>query len=68
MRLSTAAPKIWARGAVTLGIALAAALTVACAPVQQAAGPGAAPATDVFGTPADPAAVQRGGTLTMALS
>jgi peptide/nickel transport system substrate-binding protein len=68
MRLSTAARKSWVGRGVTLGIGLAAALTVACAPVQQAAGPGAAPATDVFGTPADPAAVQRGGTLTMALS
>ena len=40
----------------------------ACAPVQQADPGASAPATDSFGTPADPAAVQQGGTLTVALS
>jgi peptide/nickel transport system substrate-binding protein len=60
--------RIRGRGAGALAIALAAAVAVGCAPVQQSSGPAAAPATDSFGTPADPAAVQQGGTLVMALS
>ncbi len=68
MGLSLIARRIRGRGAAALAIALAAAVAVGCAPVQQAAGPAAAPAADSFGTPADPAAVQQGGTLVMALS
>jgi peptide/nickel transport system substrate-binding protein len=68
MGLSLIARTIRGRGAVAIAIALAAGVAVGCAPVQQAAGPAVTPAADSFGTPADPAAVQQGGTLTMALS
>jgi peptide/nickel transport system substrate-binding protein len=68
MKRSLVARRIRGRGAGALAIALAAAVAVGCAPVQQSSGPAAAPATDSFGTPADPAAVQQGGTLVMALS
>lgn len=50
----------------TLAIGLVA--LTACAPVQTADPGGTAQAEDSFGAPADPAAVQQGGTLTMALS
>jgi peptide/nickel transport system substrate-binding protein len=68
MRRSLVARWIRGRGAAALAIALAAAVAVGCAPVQQNSGPAAAPAGDSFGTPADPAAVQQGGTLVVALS
>ena len=68
MKRSLVSRRIRGRGAGALAIALAAAVAVGCAPVQQSSGPAAAPATDSFGTPADPAAVQQGGTLVMALS
>jgi peptide/nickel transport system substrate-binding protein len=68
MGASTTAGRVWRRAGALLAAATAVAAMAACAPVQQAAGPSAAPATDSFGTPADPAAVQEGGTLTIALS
>jgi peptide/nickel transport system substrate-binding protein len=68
MAPATTAGGIRRRAAAVLAAATALAALAACAPVQQAAGPRAAPATDNFGTPADPAAVQQGGTLTIALS
>jgi peptide/nickel transport system substrate-binding protein len=68
MKGSLVARLIRGRGAGALTIALAAAVAVGCAPVQQSSGPAAAPATDSFGTPADPAVVQQGGTLVVALS
>lgn len=40
----------------------------ACSPVQQATSGSAAPESDSFGSPADPAVVKKGGTLVMALS
>ena len=55
-------------GAVLAAATTLAAAIAACSPVQQAAGPSATPATDSFGAPADLAAVQEGGTLTIALS
>jgi peptide/nickel transport system substrate-binding protein len=68
MGLSTTTSGIRRRAGVLLAAATAAVAMVACAPVQQAAAPSATPATDSFGTPADPAAIQEGGTLTIALS
>lgn len=51
-----------------ISIAVALVALAACAPVQTADPNAGGPGTDSFGSPADPAAVQDGGTLTMALS
>jgi peptide/nickel transport system substrate-binding protein len=68
MGSSTTASRLRRRTGGLLAAATAMVAMAACAPVQQAAGPSDTPATDSFGTPADPAAVQDGGTLTIALS
>lgn len=57
-----------ARGRTIIAMAAGLVALAACAPVQQADTGAAAPAEDAYGAPADPAAVQEGGTLTVALS
>jgi peptide/nickel transport system substrate-binding protein len=68
MAPSSTAVRIPRRTGAVLAAATALAAIAACSPVQQAGGPSAPPATDSFGAPADLAAVQEGGTLTIALS
>jgi peptide/nickel transport system substrate-binding protein len=70
MAPSRTAVRVPRRAGAVLAAATALAAMAACSPVQQAAGPGAGapPATDSFGAPVDPTAVQEGGTLTIALS
>src|ERR1700754_1645360 len=68
MAPSSTAVRTRRRAGAVLAVGTALAAMAACSPVQQAGGPSAPPATDSFGAPADPAAVQQGGTLTIALS
>ncbi|WP_232663511.1 ABC transporter substrate-binding protein [Pseudonocardia sp. TRM90224] len=66
MPLRAVGPSRTSLGAVAA--ALAAALLVACSPVQSTAPNAGAPSTDSFGTPVDTAKAKPGGTLTIALS